>query len=541
MFRRFAALALCCGLVFSGCSKSGGPSAGARGGNPWTEHGVLRVGNSDEPDNLNPMFAHTGATDEVDGLIFSYLMRYDDNGNLIPDLATEVPTYANGGISKDNKTITVHLRKGAVWSDGAPLTAKDWMFTYHAVMNPKNNTKALFGWDGIASAEAPDDYTIVIHLKQPNSTILGILAAGGSAYPPLPAHLLANLPDINRAPFNSHPISSGPFILQSWTHGASLVFTANPKYFRGRPKLNKIVWKVIPNVNTLFNQLQTHEVDAYIGVNENDIARLKSVQGINVTQKLIANWRHLGFNTKSPILSDRRVRLAIAEAVDWKRINDTSYHGYNQLATSDIFPQSWAAPDIPLYPHDPANAKKLLSDAGWTMGSDGMLHKNGQPLRLTISTGTNKQENVQAEVQIQGQLKPYGIDVEIRNYDVSLLFAQDGPIYTGKYDMEWTVEINAPDPDNSGLWAGKYMPPHGGNTVFLNDPIVNRTSAEALLTFDHAKRKALYQQEEERIHQLVPSIFFYWENEYTGANSDLKNLKPAAFVQDTWNCWEWSI
>jgi peptide/nickel transport system substrate-binding protein len=537
--RPLAAL-LAAAFVFSACSKTGTTTT-AGGRHPWTIPGEVRVGNSDEPDGLNPMFAHTDAADQVDGLIFASLLKYDDNGNFIPDLATAVPSYANGGLSKDGKTITIHLRPGLRWSDGAPLTSKDWMFTYSAVRNPRNNVKALFGWDVIASANAPDDTTIVIHLKQPNSTFLGLLAFGSAAYPPLPAHILASLPDINRAPFNGKPISSGPFVLQQWNHGSSLVFVPNKYYYRGPPHLKKIVWKVIPNGNTLFNELQTHDVDVLIGVNENDIARLPQVAGITILKKLIANWRHMEFNLHNPILADRRVRLAIAEGVDWKRINDTIYHGYNQLAVSDVFPLSWAAPNIPRYPYDPQDAKRLLAQAGWAMGSDGYLYKGGQPLKLNISTGTNKQENIQAEVQVQSQLKPFGVDIEIHNYPVNVLFAPTGPLYSGKYDISWTVAINAPDPDNSGLWNSKYIPPHGGNTSYLNDPIVDRASTRALLTYDHAARKKLYQQEEERIHQLVPSIFFYWENEYTAVNSDMKNLKPAAFVQDTWNAWDWQI
>ncbi|HEX5274057.1 MAG TPA: peptide ABC transporter substrate-binding protein [Candidatus Rubrimentiphilum sp.] len=536
---KLAATLLTAALVLSACTKSATSTAG--GHNPWTIPGEVRVGNSDEPDGLNPMFAHTDAGNQVDGLILASLLKYDDNGNFIPDLATEVPSYANGGLSKDGKTITIHMRKGLRWSDGAPLTSKDWMFTYSAVRNPRNNVKALFGWDDIASANSPNDTTIVIHLKQPNSTILGLLAVDGAAYPPLPAHLLASLPDINRAPFNGKPISSGPFVLQQWNHGSSLVFVPNPYYYRGPPHLKKIVWKVIPNTNTLFNELQTHDVDVLIGVNENDIARLSQLSGITVITKLIANWRHMEFNLKNPILADQRVRLAIAEGVDWKQINDKTYHGYNQLAVSDVFPLSWAAPDIPRYPYDPAAAKTLLAKAGWTMAPDGWLHKGAQPLQLTISTGTNKQENIEAEVQVQSQLKPLGINLQIRNYPVNVLFSPTGPLYSGKYDISWTVAINAPDPDNSGLWNSKYIPPHGGNTSHLSDPIVDRTSLQALLTYDQAARKKLYQQEEERIHQLVPSVFFYWENEYTAANSDMKNLKPAAFVQDTWNAWDWQI
>jgi peptide/nickel transport system substrate-binding protein len=536
---RSLAAILAAALALSACTKTVNTTAGGR--NPWTIPGEVRVGNSDEPDGLNPMFAHTDASNQVDGLIFASLLKYDDNGNFIPDLATEVPSYANGGLSKDGKTITIHMHPGLRWSDGAPLTSKDWMFTYSAVRNPLNNVKTLFGWDDIASANAPNDTTIVVHLKQPNSTIMGLFAFDGAAYPPLPAHILASLPDINRAPFNGKPISSGPFILQQWNHGSSLVFVPNKYYYRGPPHLKKIIWKVIPNGNTLFNELQTHDVDVLVGVNENDIARLPQVPGITVLKKLIANWRHMEFNLRNPILSDRQVRLAIAEGVDWKRINDTIYHGYNQLAVSDVFPLSWAAPNIPRYPYDPQNAKRLLTQAGWTMGSDGWLHKGSQPLQLEISTGTNKQENIQAEVQVQSQLKPFGVDIQIRNYPVNVLFAPTGPLYTGKYDISWTVSINAPDPDNSGLWNSKYVPPHGGNTSYLSDPIVDRTSTQALLTYDHATRKRLYQQEEERIHQLVPSVFFYWENEYTAVNSDMKNLRPAAFVQDTWNAWDWQI
>lgn len=538
MMQRLAAVAFCA-LVLASCTQTqnGAPTGGRH--NPWTQPGVVRLGEPDEPDSLNPMFGHTYATDEAGAMIFSYFLRYDADGNFIPDLATQVPSYANGGISKDGKTLTFHLRKGARWSDGTPLTSADWMFTYHAVLNPRNNTKSLVNWDDIASASAPDAQTVVIRLKKTNSTIMGIFAMG--SYPPLPAHLLAALPDINRANFNQHPISSGPYVLRQWNHGAWLSFVPNPYYFRGAPRVKEVLWKVIPDSNTLFTQLQTHEIDVYGDVDQIHIPQLAQIHGIAVTRRLIANWRHLGINMSRPELSDVRVRLAIAEGVDWKRINDTVYHGINQPAVSDVFPQSWAAPNIPPYRYDPAHAKALLAQAGWTMGGDGVLHKGPLAMHLTISTGTNNQANAQAEVQIQSDLHPFGIDLAIRNYPVSLLFAQDGPLYTGHYDLEWSVDTNAPDPDNSGLWGSSYIPPRGADTSWLRDPIVDQTSDAALRTFDHATRKALYQREEERIHADVPAVFLYWENSYTAVNTDLKNYKPAAFIADMWNCWEWRI
>ncbi|HEY8322653.1 MAG TPA: peptide ABC transporter substrate-binding protein [Candidatus Baltobacteraceae bacterium] len=534
--RLSVAIALC-GAILSACSKPETASTGGR--NPWTQPHVLRLGEPDEPDSLNPLFANNAAADLAFGMLYSYLLRYDDEGNYIPDLATEVPTIANGGISKDNLTVTVHLRKDAKWADGAPLTADDWMFTYHAVFNKNNNTRSQYGWDKIASVDEPDKYTIVIHLKEPAVAVLGLMAPG--SYPPLPAHLLAKYPNLNKIPFNSKPLSSGPYVLTAWNHGASLEFAPNPLYFRGRPKLTKIVWKEIPDTNTLFTQLKTHEIDVYSDVSESTIAQLKDVTGINVSKRLIAYWRRLQFNTNSPLLRDVRVRRAIAEAVDWPNINAKIYHGYNELATSDVFPESWAAPTIPRYPYDVDDAKKLLAAAGWTPGADGVLQKNGTKLHLQISTGTNKLENQQAEVVIQQQLKALGMDIEIKNYPVSLLFAQNGPLYTGHYDMEWTVATNGPDPDNSGNWASRFIPPKGANTAWLNDPIVDRTAMAASSTFDQAKRKALYQQEEERIHALVPAVFFYWENSYLGINTDVKNYKPAAFILDSWNSWEWDI
>jgi peptide/nickel transport system substrate-binding protein len=537
---RAGVLALAALLAANSCSRQHAVAPkGER--NSWTVPGVLRLGEDEEPDSLNLMYAHTYATDTIVGLLFSFILRYDAQGNYVPDLATAVPTLRNGGISREGKRIVVHLRKGVVWSDGVPLTAADWLFTYHAVNNPQNNIKTRFGWDVISSASAPDPYTIVINLRHPSVDVLGILAIGDAGYPPMPAHLLAKLPNLNNAAFNDRPLSSGPYLLEQWNHGSSLIFVPNPRYFRGPPKLKEVVWKVIPDVNTLFNQLATHEVDVYPSVNANAVGRLGGITGITVVKRLIANWRHLGINVSRPQLADVRVRRAIAEAVDWRRIRDTVFHGRDQLAVSDIFPQSWAAPSLPPYRYDPADARRLLAEAGWRVGSDGVLHKGQLAMRLTIYATSGHEENTQSQVLIQSMLRAVGIDVAVRNFPGSYLFAMNGPLYTGKYDLEWSVETNGPDPDNSGDWNGAFIPPRGANTSWLNDPIVNQTSAAAASTFDPARRRALYQREEERIRELVPAVFFAWQMSYTAVNSDLKHYVPAAFIGDSWNAWQWSI
>lgn len=523
----FLAVALAA-LATTGCTRLENASSG--GPHPWTVPGHLRIGSPDEPDNLNPMYAHTDATDQVDALLFAPVFRYDERGEFVPELATVVPTYANGGISRDSKTIVLHFRRGVTWSDGAPLDARDLRFTWRAVMNKRNSVKATFGWDDIDVIDVPDNYTAVIRLKKPDADVLGSFGGGGgSAYPPLPEHLLGKLPSLDTAAFNAHPISSGPWLLAAWNHGSSLEFVPNPRYWRGAPKLRAISWKIVPNPDTLVAQLATHEIDLDPSVGETQVYRLGSLQGVRVVKRLSAAYRRLAIDCARPGLSDVRVRRAIAEAVDWDRINATVYHGYNVRARSDVPPDSWAAPNVPFYRHDPADAHRLVRAA-----------LGGARLHLTISA-TNKPGNEQAELQMQQTLRDVGIDLEIKNYPASVLFAQDGPLYTGKYDLEWSIDTDGPDPDNQGEWSGDFVPPKGANTSFLRDPILTQTSDAAIRTFDRAGRKALYQREEERIHALVPAVFLYWQMRVVAYDDDLHGYRPAEYITDNWNSWEWTI
>jgi len=537
--RTFAAFGLIATLAATACSSARTSPAGGR--HPWTHPGSLTIASSDEPDNLNPMFAHSDATDQIDALLFAPVFRYDPHGEFVPELATVVPTYSNGGISHDSKTITLHWRPNVRWSDGAPLTPRDLRFTWHAVMNARNNTKVRNGWEDIVAIDVPDDRTAIVRLRKPNADVLGIFGGGGgSAYPPLPEHLLRSLPDLNTAAFNGKPISSGPWLLSAWNHGASLSFSPNPTYWRGRPKLDALAWRIVPNPDTLLTQLRTHEIDLDASVGDARLRELAAIPGLRLVHHRSASWRRLAINCSRPALRDVRVRRAIAEAIDWNRLNATVYHGVNERAHSDLPPDSWAAPDVPFYRYDVADAKRLLDAAGFHPASAGTRTNGATPLALTISA-TNKPGNQEAEVQMQQELRAVGIELTIKNYPASLLFAQNGPLYGGTYDLEWSIDTNAPDPDNQGNWSGDFIPPKGANTSFLRDPVITQTTDAAIRTFDRAKRKALYQREETRIHELVPAVFFYWQTQVAAYNDDLHGYAPAEYITDNWNSWEWSI
>jgi peptide/nickel transport system substrate-binding protein len=526
-------------LAMCACTRVGAPPAG--GHHAWTRPGVLRLASTEEPDSLNKLFANSDAADQVASLLFAPILRYDDRGELLPELVTAVPSIANGGMSADGKTIVLHFRRGLQWSDGAPLDARDLVFTWRAVMDERNNTRLRTGWDDIRTIELPDPHTAIVRLKEPYAAILGIFALGGAGYPPLPAHLLAGVRDLNRAPFNAQPISSGPWVLTAWHHGASLEFAPNPRYWRGPPKLARLSYRIIPNSDTLFNALRTHEIDVDDTITENQIDELRTLEGVTVAKRLVANWRHLAFNCRKPTLSDVRVRRAIAIAIDWDRMNQTIYHGYNQRAVSDIVPTSWAAPAIPPRRFDPEGARRLLDAAGWRPGPDGVRRRGALPLAIAVSSTNAKAANVQAEVQMQQQLRAVGIDLTIKNYPTSLLFAQNGPLYGGTYDLSLTIDTNGPDPDNEGSWSGDFLPPKGANTTFLADPVITATSHEAAHVVDRARRKALYQREEARINELVPAVFLYWQVAYAAYNSDLRNYRPAQYISSNWNSWEWTF
>jgi ABC-type transport system substrate-binding protein len=329
--RAFAAV-VACACALAACSKVGTESAagGAAGGNPWTQHGVLRMANLSEPDTLNPEVGNQQVDSDLAMLWGGFFYNWSDANEYVPELVTAVPSQQNGGISKDGLTYTYHLRRGVTWQDGAPFDARDVIFTWHAIMNKKNNIPSTVGFDLITAIDTPDPYTLRVHLKEAWAPFVAtFFNQSGTPFPVLPAHLLAKYPNINQVPFNAKPVGTGPFSVERWQRGSKIVFEANPHYWRGAPKLKRIEYDPIPNENTILTLLQSHEIDLEYNGAANNWEQLKNVPGTRAVLTDFNQYGQLALNVTSPLLGDVRVRKALTYALDLKSMIQRISHGVN--------------------------------------------------------------------------------------------------------------------------------------------------------------------------------------------------------------------
>lgn len=537
-------LAAAIACASAGCSKvESGTAAG--GGNPWTIHGVVRIGAYEDLDNLDPVLSDELYATNVFQLVYSGLIDYDDHGNPVPDVAVAVPTQSNGGISADGLTITYHLRHGVTWSDGAPLTSADVKFTWQQIMNPRNNVAFHFPYDEAKSIDTPDPYTVVVHLDKPSAPFIASFMRNGSVGSIVPKHLLDGRADLNHASFNTAPIGSGPFVVTSWRPGVELDLKANPRYFRGPPKVAQVQYRIIPDQNTLMTELQSHSLDVFLHATETQYAPLKSVAGYRVTAIPNLDYEHIAFNCARAPFDDVRVRRAFAYAIDWKRINDDAYLGIDEPGMTDQSPAMWSYdPHVLPYPHDPARARELLREAGFTPGPGGVLVRGGKPFEVDISTVIGNSTRVKAETLIQADMRDVGVQVAVRNYPANLLFAAKGVggiLANGKFDFALYGWSFNPDPDDTDTMGPQSLPPYGVNYTFYRDPDIGRWEAQGREHYGRAQRIPYYWKIQERIHDQVPFHTINWAAPIDAVNTDLRNFKPAPAVADFWNAYEWEI
>jgi peptide/nickel transport system substrate-binding protein len=511
------------------------------------QNGRLRIGRSQEPATLNPVTATMQVESDAFALLFNGLVRFDDHGHVVPDLATQVPSQQNGGISSDGKVLTYHLDPRAKWQDGVPLTSADVKFTYEAIINPRTASPLRTGYDRIAHLETPDAHTVRILLTAPFAPAVADLFPNGAQGSILPKHLLQRYADLNRVDFATHPIGSGPYHLEAWHHGSNIIFRANREYFRGAPKIERLVWQIVPDDQTMLNKLRTHELDLATNVYPYAYETLGKILGMHADMvPATYHWEHLIFNCRKDPVDDRRVRLALAYTMDPQTIYRKIYRGYGTLGPTDQNPLSqWYNKHLGYYPHDIARANALLEEAGWHRAGNGIRIKAGKPLTLTfVTTAANRTREV-VGVLLQNQWKQVGVDLQIKVFPPSTLFAMatnGGIIQSGRYDVALFAyfDRNADPDDINTIGPGK-IPPGGSNFSFYRNPEVGRLQEAALVTYDVAARKRLYDRIQKILIADVPEYTLNWMAEIDITADRLHGFRPVPVGSDFWNAAEWTF
>jgi len=527
---RFLALGLSLG-VLSACTKVGtAPGPGTE--HPYTQAHTLRYAAAEDIVGLNPLTSTQAVVSSLSQMTMAWLVRTDEHSEpTVPELATEIPTQKNGGVSADGKTITWHLRKGVTWSDGAPFDADDVVFSTQQVNNPANNVVSHDGWDLIAKVDEPDKYTVIYHLKKPYSSFLETYFTTAGANPAiLPKHLLMGYKDLNNVPYNSLPVGIGPFKYEAWKRADSVILVANPTYWRGTPKLQRIVFKIIPDRNTVLQQMKTHELDLWTPVAPHFVPDLKKIKDVTILTTPSFFFDHIDFNMSHPVLKDPAVREALRYATDRKTLNDKVRYGLYLLNESVVTPASSYHEDLALVPFDIAKGNEILDQAGWKRGPDGIRAKDGVGrLSLEYASSTGSPDTDTQLLLIGGWWKQLGVDFVVKRYLAAVMFApaaSGGIIYGGKFDIVnfgWGTD---PNEDLSNLYACYRFPPDG-----QNDP--RYCNKEVTAAMDHAKEH--YNREDrvgdlkfiqEQVDKDVPTIVLDARKEIYAYNTDLKNWHP---------------
>jgi peptide/nickel transport system substrate-binding protein len=551
--QRLGGAAVICAVLLAGCSKAGGPGGGT-GGNSWTHPGVFTFSENQDVKTLNPVLGASGTTGDLSMFIFSYAVRYDENAKPVPDAVSEIPSIENGDVSKDGLTLKYKLRHDITFQDGVQLTCKDLKFTWQVVMNPHTNVAARDGYLDIKDIDCTDPFVAVVHMKRMYAPFLQQLWGVNGNAPILPEHLLGKYlsgPDsINTAPYNAMPIGSGPFRVVEWTRGTLVRLEAYPKYFRGAPKLKEVVFKIMPDENTEYTQLQTHEIDMLARGTGLNWPRYQALaadpkNGLKAIQVDSFLFDHIDFNLKKPLFQDVNVRRAIAYATNRQEIIDKIYHGSAVLANTDQHPTlSWAYnPNAVKYPFDLAKARALLDQDGWKVGPDGVRVKNGARLEFDLSTQTESTNGQKVQTYLQRAWRSVGIAANVKNYPTATMFQNGavGVLEGGHYDAAIYAWIGAADPDDSSLYSSHNFGPTGQNTLFWKNDKADKAMADALQTLDVNRRKADYAIVQEQMALDVPTIFISWRKEPYVYNTDLKGYRPSPVISSFWNPWEYDI
>jgi len=402
----------------------------------------------------------------------------------------------------DNEpSITFKLRKDVRWHDGEPFTSADVKFTYDKIMDEKTQTVRRPMFELVKAVDTPDPYTVVVTYKRPFAPCLESWAMDI-----IPKHLLDNT-DINTSAFNRRPTGTGAFKFAEWRSDELISVVANDDYFQGRPALDRISWRIIPETSLRMLEFRTEGVD-YDGVEPFEYEGMSKNSRFKVYERLSNAYTYIGWNQKRDIFKDKRVRRALTMAVNREEIVKYVLYDLGVVATGPFPPNMWYYnPRVKALPYDLEQSKALLSEAGWEdTDGDGFLDKDGKRFEFDLITNNGNQQRMDIVVLVQRQLKKLGIDVHTYLYEWSAFIKNKiNPRDFEACILGWSLSY---DPDSYEIWHSSQIE-KGFNFTAYSNPEVDRLLVEGRTEFDREKRKQIYFKIHELIAEDQPYTFLY--------------------------------
>ena len=509
-------------VLLAGCAgdKKDGAGKGAAGeAGPPAYGDAIVYGSIGDISGFLTAVTSDSASHDAAGYVFNGLVRYDKNLRLEGELAE------SWEISPDGKKITFHLRKGVAWHDNVQFTSEDVMFTYRKMIDPKTPTPYGESFKQVRRVTNPGPHTVVVEYDKPYAPAL---ESWGMNI--LPRHLLEKYPDIKQSPLNkSHPVGTGPFRFVEWKPGEKIVFDANPDYFEGKPYISRVVTRVIPDQATMFLELKSGGIDTmtltplqYSKQTETEEFR----KNFRKYRYLGFAYTYLGFRLDHPFFRDKRIRQAIAHAIDKKELIDGVLFGLGREVTGPYKPGHWVYnPDVRKYPNDPAKAKAFLAEAGWKPGADGTMEKDGRKFAFTVLTNAGNESRSKTAAIIQQQLAAVGIKMEIRTLEWAAFINEF--VKKRKFDALILGWQTGPEPDQFDIWSSTKTGPDELNHVGFANAEVDRLLEEGRRTFDMEKRKKAYSRIQEILAEEQPYVFLYAPEALPVFHKRLRGIEPA--------------
>lgn len=571
---------LCLTLILPGCTVRGGtatappeatatinalPTADPTAATPESG-GSLIIAIPEEPDTLNFSLTTQRAARWVISSLNARLIRVRSDGTLEPQLLREVPTPENGGITEDGRVYTLRFREELRWSDGEPLDARDFQFTWQALTHPSYPATDRSGWEQIESVEISADYlTATVRLREPSASFLETVLAGSSdssAGLLLPAHALEETSpqDIPTSGFGQETyVGSGPFRLERWTEGEQLVVERNEHFVGPEPRLERIVFRFVPDPRQAINYLTTGEVDLAVDLPETALPDL--AQAPNASYLLTPRGGAVAsyaFNLNDPdaldephpLFSDPAVRLAIALGFDRLTVVKELLFDQTTVGITPLDHTPWQDPTLAAYPFDPVQAARVLDAAGWTVQPDGIRARDGVRLSFTHTTTLGEDPDSVLRRQIQEafieDMRAIGIEVQPHNYPLVQIEGPRGVRATRRFDMIDLIDERRGGPEKLvRLFASDSIPtaadPTGGNAIgYVNSDVDQLLEAQAR-ELDHTERSRKIDRIQRRIHEDVPLIPIYAHLEIDVSRRYVQGLDPGPVSGLWWNPEEWWV